>query len=56
MENNLDKLLQKIVADEDLSELGELDDKTKIILQKMADGEIDADRAIETFLDLKKKL
>lgn len=56
MENNLEKLLQKIAADEDLSELGELDEKTKKLLQKMADGEIEADRAIETFLETKTKL
>lgn len=56
MENNLEKLLQKIAADEDLSELGELDNKTKEILKRMADGEIEADRAIETFLETKTKL
>lgn len=56
MESNLEKLLQKIAADEDLSELGELDEKTKKLLQKMADGEVEADRAIETFLEPNIKL
>lgn len=56
MENNLEKLLQKIANDEELCKLGELDDKTKRILRKMADGEIEADKAIETFIETKVKL
>lgn len=55
-ENKLNKLLQKLEADSNLKELGEVDEQTKAFLKKIADGEIDADQAIETFLDKNKKL
>lgn len=55
-ENKLNKLLQKLEADSNLKELGEIDEQTKAFLKKIADGEIDADQAIETFLDKNKKL
>lgn len=49
--SNLAKLLAKIDKDNELSELGHLDDNTKQLLQKMADGKIEADQAIEIFLE-----
>ncbi|NBK97095.1 MAG: hypothetical protein EOM50_03590 [Erysipelotrichia bacterium] len=49
-EKNLAALLKKLETDDDLAQIGKLDDKTKEILQKMADNEIDGDKAIEIFL------
>lgn len=54
--NNLEKLLQKIENDEQLSELGKLNDKTKELLKRMTKGEIDPNRAIEKYLKDKEKL
>lgn len=49
--SNLAKLLAKIDKDGELNELGQLDEKTKQLLAKMANGEIEVEQAIEIFLN-----
>lgn len=51
---NLEKLLRKMETDEDLNEIAKLDEKTKNMLQRIADDKVAADQAIEIFLKEKE--